>query len=794
MIIGIEPKLMPQGTYMRIRKLINIVVIAALSIGLVGFQHMPVQAATGELSMTSWNVRGFHLGDNEIRNLSNLDDPNTLVGQIRQRGIEYIGFQEISDAQAYTIAYYLGWGTDTAHLRTVFEHWGGTTGNYSEGIAMISKYPISDYTSVKLSPEGKGRKLQRAKIVKENQTYYAYNTHLGSDDWGSDINANGNKRNQQAQFVLNQINTYKSQVNNSSAVFLLGGDMNSRAIQNNTTAGLAYQTLAAGMTDTWLYQHPNANVPTVDKTECREPERPECGNTVTIRTSDADVNGQHNGMTQNPTIRIDYFFVSKDKNAFIRTTDTPQPVKDDETTYKTFSDHFPYRLTLTTYDPSSVPTPIFPVSKFTWSRLSGANNPVSLDGGGSYDPDGSITKWQWFVDGNALPLTSAKGTVNLGAGTTKTVKLTVTDNSGLTTSSTQTLSLPNRAPTIGAYTPNGVVVPSTQPTLTASGSDPDGDSLKYFFNVMTTSGTQVAYSGWGGNSWTIPAYKLDPGTKYNWTVTVEDTGSLQAQRAGSFTVAMLPTSADVTATSTGQGYWIVDTYGNVYTYGDARYFGTLHDVGVNVSNITGLVRTPDNGGYWIVGSDGGVYAFGNARFYGSMGGQHLNAPVVGMAATKNGQGYWLVAADGGIFAYGNAGFFGSMGGQPLNGAVVAMAATPSNNGYWLAAKDGGIFAFGDAPFYGSMGGQPLNYPVVDMDTTPDGQGYWMTAQDGGVFAFGDAGFYGSMAGKPLNGRITGMAVTATGGGYWLNGCDGGIFAFGDAPFYGSNPTYMCAGI
>ena len=39
---------------------------------------------------------------------------------------------------------------------------------------------------------------------------------------------------------------------------------------------------------------------------------------------------------------------------------------------------------------------------------------------------------------------------------------------------------------------------------------------------------------------------------------------------------------------------------------------------------------------------------------GSMGGFHLNQPIVGMAATPDGQGYWQVAADGGIFSFGDA--------------------------------------------------------------------------------------------------------------------------------------------
>ena len=62
-------------------------------------------------------------------------------------------------------------------------------------------------------------------------------------------------------------------------------------------------------------------------------------------------------------------------------------------------------------------------------------------------------------------------------------------------------------------------------------------------------------------------------------------------------------------------------------------------------------------------SDGGIFAFGDANFYGSMGGQHLNAPMVGMARTPDSLGYWTVASDGGIFSFGDAAshFYGSEG-------------------------------------------------------------------------------------------------------------------------------------
>jgi hypothetical protein len=98
---------------------------------------------------------------------------------------------------------------------------------------------------------------------------------------------------------------------------------------------------------------------------------------------------------------------------------------------------------------------------------------------------------------------------------------------------------------------------------------------------------------------------------------------------------------------------------------------------------------------------GGIFAYGDAVFLGSMGGQHLNQPIVGIAATPTGQGYWLVAADGGIFAYGDAVFDGSTGAIHLNQPVVGIARYGNDAGYWLVAKDGGIFAFGGAPFLGS---------------------------------------------------------------------------------------------
>jgi hypothetical protein len=233
-----------------------------------------------------------------------------------------------------------------------------------------------------------------------------------------------------------------------------------------------------------------------------------------------------------------------------------------------------------------------------------------------------------------------------------------------------------------------------------------------------------------------------------------------------------------------EGYWTDAGDGGVFTYGNAVFHGSMGGQHVNAP-IVGMAETPGPGGYWEVGADGGVYSFGNAAFHGSTGSLRLNAPVVGMAATPDGGGYWLVATDGGIFNYGDAGFYGSAGSIHLNKPIVGMAATPDGHGYWLVASDGGIFNYGDAGFYGSRGGQPLNKPIVGMAADATGLGYWLVASDGGIFTYGDAAFHGSSGSLVLNKPIVGMMGTFDGAGYWLVASDGGIFSYGDAGFQGS---------
>jgi hypothetical protein len=267
---------------------------------------------------------------------------------------------------------------------------------------------------------------------------------------------------------------------------------------------------------------------------------------------------------------------------------------------------------------------------------------------------------------------------------------------------------------------------------------------------------QTLVESWNGSAWTVvPSPNLD---------------------------ALVEPVTGMASTPTGDGYWLVDSAGDVVARGRARLYGSMSGMHLNAP-MEHLVATPDGGGYWLVAADGGIFSFGDARFVGSMGGRPLNAPVVSMTPTPTGGGYWLVASDGGVFAFGDAAFHGSMGGRALNAPVVGIATDRGTGGYWLVASDGGIFSFA-APFLGSTGDLVLHRPVTAMTPTADGAGYWLAATDGGIFAFGEAAFHGSMGATALAEPVVGMAADAATGGYWLVASDGGVFSFA-APFYGA---------
>ena len=145
--------------------------------------------------------------------------------------------------------------------------------------------------------------------------------------------------------------------------------------------------------------------------------------------------------------------------------------------------------------------------------------------------------------------------------------------------------------------------------------------------------------------------------------------------------------------------------------GDAHFYGDMSKVALN-GPVLDSVATPSGHGYYMVASDGGVFTFGDAKFEGSTGSQtprgagaHAHArsrrrPAIGSSGT-----------DGAVYSF-KASFHGSMGGKHLNRPVVGMVSF--GNGYLMVASDGGIFNFSNKPFYGSLGSHPPPIPIVSV--------------------------------------------------------------------------------
>jgi hypothetical protein len=203
------------------------------------------------------------------------------------------------------------------------------------------------------------------------------------------------------------------------------------------------------------------------------------------------------------------------------------------------------------------------------------------------------------------------------------------------------------------------------------------------------------------------------------------------------------------------GYWLVESDGGIFSFGNAQYYGSLPGSGVTVSNIVGIAATADGKGYWEVSSTGQIYPFGDAVSHGDLPGDgiHVN-DIVAIESPYSG-GYWLVGANGGVYTFGDAKYEGSCGvaGSPCQGATdIVGIASPNSTGYWLVGKDGGVFGFGTAPFHGSCpqaGSGCAGVSDVIGIGSPDAGGYWLATPDGAVYAFGDAKYLGNEVGTDL---------------------------------------------
>lgn len=162
---------------------------------------------------------------------------------------------------------------------------------------------------------------------------------------------------------------------------------------------------------------------------------------------------------------------------------------------------------------------------------------VTFDGSASSDPDGSIAGYAWsFGDGaTATGATPAHAWSRAG---TYAVTLTITDDSGSTASSSQVVTVGDRAPTVVfAGTPRSPRTGQTVRFNAGSSFDPDGSIQRL----------QWSFGDGKSGSGTTPSHAFARAGRYRVTVTATDNSGSTASTAAIITISPKLATARVSA-------------------------------------------------------------------------------------------------------------------------------------------------------------------------------------------------------------------------------------------------------
>ena len=282
------------------------------------------------------------------------------------------------------------------------------------------------------------------------------------------------------------------------------------------------------------------------------------------------------------------------------------------------------------------------------------------------------------------------------------------------------------------------------------------------------------------------------GTSRTWAIGARLAGLvLGALTSGALGLVAIPVAgAGASTTTTGSSggiesltsipsanFWLADAKGDVWAFGSAP--APTARPPAFLSTPSSASRRPTTAkGYWLVATDGGIFSYGDAKFYGSTGAIALNRPIVGMASTptRRATGSWRrTAASSPTATPGSTArpvpssstgpsspwpplpTARGTGSWPATAASSPTATPPSTvdgdaqarpahrghgpharrQGYWLVASDGGIFA---PVTRGSTAlGRCEPDPAEKIVTGQSGHGYWVEEQNGTAHPFGDAG-------------------------------------------------------
>jgi PKD repeat protein len=153
-----------------------------------------------------------------------------------------------------------------------------------------------------------------------------------------------------------------------------------------------------------------------------------------------------------------------------------------------------------------------PVATITLPSKIVAGQPATLDGSHSSDPDGTVAGWEWDLDGNgAFERSGPVIGATFGSYGTRTIALRVTDDWGVTTTTSQQIRVLAPPIAAGVVTTASPAVNANVNFLPTGSSDPDGTIARYQWDFnndgatdkTTTSATSVSWKWTAAGSYQV---------------------------------------------------------------------------------------------------------------------------------------------------------------------------------------------------------------------------------------------------------------------------------------------------
>lgn len=259
-----------------------------------------------------------------------------------------------------------------------------------------------------------------------------------------------------------------------------------------------------------------------------------------------------------------------------------------------------------------------PTASFTSTPTSApTSTAITFNGTASYDLDGTVVSYSWAF-GDGATGTGSVVTHSYNPAKTYTVTLTVTDNGGVTGSTSSQITITDRPPVV-SFTPSPMTASTGQTiTLSISVSDPDGsisttrvdwgDTITQLYSGAITSATH-SYASTGSSTsqiFTIIVTATDNNASYTSTssqVTINDrvpspsfnpsSTSLSTGQNVTLTISATDPDGTVTALKVDWGDGTIDTLPGTATSDVHSYSST----GTSTSSIfTITVNATDNSG------------------------------------------------------------------------------------------------------------------------------------------------------------------------------------------------------